>query len=172
MKDQPLAQSITLRRSEPADENFLLRVYASTRAAELAMVPWSDEQKSEFIRIQFAAQQNHYQTYFPEQQQFVVLRDGELVGRYWVAHRSDEIKILDITILPRLRNAGIGTYLVSRILGEGEESRKPISVYVETFNPSLKFFEKLGFVATETQGMHVLMRWTPGQEANQNSTQA
>jgi ribosomal protein S18 acetylase RimI-like enzyme len=161
MNDQSVNQSVTLRRAGPADENFLLRVYAATRAQELAMVPWTDEQKSAFIWMQFAAQQNHYQTHFPEQLQFVVLRDGEPVGRYWVAETTDEIKILDLTLLPQQRNTGIGTYLISKVLAEGKERKKQVVIYVETFNPSQKLFERLGFVAAETEGMHIQMRWTP-----------
>ena len=38
--------AISLRPIEDGDREFLLRVYASTRAEELAQVPWSEEQKA------------------------------------------------------------------------------------------------------------------------------
>src|SRR3712207_8583920 len=43
-------------RVEPSDDEFLLDVYASTRSEELAPVPWTDEQKRAFLRMQFDAQ--------------------------------------------------------------------------------------------------------------------
>jgi len=164
MEDLLVDQQITLRLAQRADEDFLLRVYASTRADELAMVPWTDEQKNQFVRMQFNAQRSHYQASNSAARQFVVLRSGEAVGRWWIAHQKDEIRILDVTILPAQRNAGIGTQLLLRALSEGQRKKKSVSVYVETFNPSRRLFERLGFVAVETQGMHALMKWTPGKE--------
>jgi hypothetical protein len=35
-------------------------------------------------------------------------------------------------------------------------------VFVESFNPSLRLFERLGFVAADEQGAHLLMQWKPG----------
>ena len=47
---------LSLRPIAPDDEELLFRVYASTRAEELAAVAWTDEQKAAFLRMQFAAQ--------------------------------------------------------------------------------------------------------------------
>ena len=49
------AGKITLRPVEEADQDFLLSVYASSRADEMARVPWSPEQKQAFVRTQFTA---------------------------------------------------------------------------------------------------------------------
>jgi hypothetical protein len=53
-------ESITLRPVQETDEEFLASVNASTRADELKHVPWSQEQKDVFVRMQFAAQKRHY----------------------------------------------------------------------------------------------------------------
>ena len=47
---------ITLRLARPEDRDFLFSVYASTRADEMAMVPWGDAQKAGFLAQQFGAQ--------------------------------------------------------------------------------------------------------------------
>ena len=43
---------IELRPVEATDDAFLRDVYASTRATEMAMVPWSDEEKAAFLDMQ------------------------------------------------------------------------------------------------------------------------
>jgi len=48
---------ITLRDASVEDEGLLLEIYSSTRAKEMALVPWSDPQKEAFVKMQFQAQQ-------------------------------------------------------------------------------------------------------------------
>jgi hypothetical protein len=40
-------------------------------------------------------------------------------------------------------------------------SSRPLRIYVESFNPSLRLFERLGFTAMEQEGIHLLMEWVP-----------
>ena len=56
--------SITLRDVTPADDALLRQVYASTRALELEMVPWNDDQKAAFLKSQFEAQDSYYRSQF------------------------------------------------------------------------------------------------------------
>jgi len=152
---------VTLRAVGPADEAFLLDVYASTRADELALVPWSEEQRQAFVRMQFAAQQEHYQKTYPEANHDIILLAGRPVGRFYIARKESEIRIVDIVLLPPERNAGVGSYLMRGLLDEAAHVGKPLRVYVESFNPSLRLFERLGFYRTGQNGMHILMQWDP-----------
>ena len=66
-KSPDSAQGITLRPVVlAADQDFLLQVYASTRAHEMSLVPWTDAQKQAFVRQQFEAQLAHYAMQYPE----------------------------------------------------------------------------------------------------------
>jgi ribosomal protein S18 acetylase RimI-like enzyme len=76
---------------------------------------------------------------------------------------DQEIRIVDITLLPRERNAGVGSYLLRQLLDEAKRSGKVTRIYVEEFNPSLHLFERLGFSPSEQQGIHLLMQWNPSQ---------
>jgi ribosomal protein S18 acetylase RimI-like enzyme len=154
--------AISLRPVEPEDELFLLEVYATTRADELALVPWDEEQKQAFVRMQFDAQQYHYRKFYPEGKHEIILCGDRPVGRLYVAEMDQEIRILDITVLPPDRNVGIGSHLIEELLDQAARARKSLSVHVESFNPSLHLFERLGFAQTETQGIYVLMKWIPG----------
>lgn len=154
--------SVTLQPVGSGDEAFLRAVYASTRAEELARVPWSEEQRAAFIEMQFQAQQRHYQTFYPEARHEIILARDLPAGRIYVDRRADEIRILDITLLPEYRGQGIGVRLIKDMLDEASETDRTVSVYVESFNPSLALFESLGFRQTEGDGVNLLMQWRSG----------
>lgn len=151
--------SATLRPVGTADDSFLLKIYGSVRAAEMAQAPWSDEQKEAFLRMQFEAQQLHYRTHNPNSTHDIILLDGQPAGRLYVARREHEIRILDITILPQHRNQGVGTPFIENLMREAALEGKPLTIYVESFNPSLRLFKRLGFEKVEDDGINYLMQW-------------
>ena len=158
-----MSTNITLRPVGPDDRDFLIEVYGSTRAEEMALVPWTDEQRYAFIQHQFTAQQNHYAQKYPEARHDIILSDDRQVGRLYVARLDQEIRIVDITLLPAERNAGIGSYLIRQLLDEANSSGKMTRIFVEEFNPSRRLFERLGFSPSEQHGIHLLMQCNPNQ---------
>jgi ribosomal protein S18 acetylase RimI-like enzyme len=153
--------NVTLRPGEPDDEEFLYRVYASTREAELALVDWDAAQKAAFLRMQFAAQHQYYQEHYTGAAFQVILADGRPAGRLYVARWPDEIRIVDIALLPEYRNAGIGTALLRELLAEGAQAGKPVTIHVEQFNPALRLYARLGFTRIAERGVYYLMEWSP-----------
>lgn len=158
---QSAATTLTLRSVQPEDENFLFEVYAGTRTEELSQTGWDEAQKQAFLLMQFAAQQQHYRSRFPEGDHRLIVKDGCCIGRIYTAATEQEIRILDIALLPQHRNIGIGTILLKDILTEAGNSRRMVRIYVESYNRSLRLFERLGFSSVETSGLHHLMEWRP-----------
>ena len=154
-------RKISLRPVEQADDEFLLSVYASTRADELARVPWPPEQKEAFVRMQFEAQKRHYAAQYPKATHDIICVDGAPVGRLYLSRGADEFHILDITVLPQHRNSGTGSFLIRELLEEAKKSGKPVRIYVESFNPSLQLFSRLGFQKVEETGFQFLLQWMP-----------
>jgi len=152
--------NITLRPAGPDDYEFLVEVYGSTRAEELALVPWNNEQRDAFIRSQFNAQQEHYLKTYPGATHDIIVSNGRPVGRLYVARLDHEIRIIDITLLPTERNVGIGSYLIKQLLDDAKQTGKITRIYVEEFNPSLRLFQRLGFSPTEQHGIHLLLQWS------------
>ncbi len=157
----PVISSTTCRAVGPDDYAFLLEVYGSTRADEMALVPWSADQRQAFIKMQFAGQQEHYQNTYPTASHQIILSSGRPVGRLYVARLEKEIRIVDITLMPGDRNAGIGSFLLRGLLDEAGSVGKVVRIYVEEFNPSLRLFERLNFKSVEQQGIHVMLEWSP-----------
>lgn len=144
----------------PADEPFLLRVYASTRAAELAAVPWSEAEKDKFVAMQFEAQRADYERRFPDANHSVILSGGVPVGRIWIDRASSEIRLLDVALLTDHRNQGIGTDLVRELIDEARAAALPLrhSVY-KSNRDALRLYERLGFHVVEDFDAYVLMEW-------------
>jgi ribosomal protein S18 acetylase RimI-like enzyme len=150
---------ISLRASTAGDEPFLREVYAGTRAAELALVNWSDQQKAAFLDMQFRAQHTYYHDQMPGAAYDIILEDGVAVGRLYVDYRLDDIHVIDIALLPQHRNRGIGACLVRQIMKEAARNSQSVSLYVEQFNRARRFYDRLGFRELRTEGIYLLMKW-------------
>jgi ribosomal protein S18 acetylase RimI-like enzyme len=156
-----LSSGITLKPVSSSDRDFLLHVYASTREEELAPVPWTDAEKAAFIEQQFEAQDRHYREHYAGASLDVVEWDGAPAGRLYVARWSDEIRIIDIALLPEFRGRGIGTRLLRGLLDEAARARRRVSIHVEKHNPALQLYARLGFAPVADRGVYLLMEATP-----------
>lgn len=150
---------VSLRPINPADTSFLARVYASSRAEELAVTSWPDELKADFCRRQFDAQSAYYASNYPGASFQIIERDGWPVGRLYVDHWEKEIRIVDITLLPEFRDSGIGTKLLRELQDEARRAGKSLTIHVERFNRALALYQRLGFEQVEDKGVYLLMEW-------------
>jgi ribosomal protein S18 acetylase RimI-like enzyme len=151
--------TISLSPVTTNDESFLLEAYTSTRLDEMALVDWSEAQKAQFLKSQFDAQQLHYRIHNPDAKHDVIVREGVRVGRVYVARRDNEIRVLDVTILPQYRNQGIGTRIIASLMAESSIAGKPLNIYVESYSPAMALFKRLGFTSAGTNGIQHLMEW-------------
>ena len=149
----------TLRPITPEDTSFLARVYASTRWEELAPTGWSDEEKIVFCRRQFDAQSAHYRENYPGAAFQIIERDGQPIGRLYVARWEKEIRIVDVSLLPECRGSGIGTKLLRELQEEARSAGKSLTIHVERFNRALALYQRLGFQQVEDKGVYLLLKW-------------
>jgi len=150
--------NIHYRPISPQDERFLLEVYASTRAEEMSMVSdWDENQKSAFVAMQFSAQHQYYQEHYHGAEFLILLRDQIPIGRLYLARWQDEIRIVDLAILPAHRNAGVGTTVLKNLLAEAQHAGKPLRIHVEKYNPALRLYQRLGFKPIVDRGVYWFM---------------
>jgi GNAT superfamily N-acetyltransferase len=123
------------------------------------MVAWTDTEKSAFVEMQFRAQAQYYREHYPNTSFDVILHDGQEVGRLYVSRWPDEIRIVDIALLPDSCNRGIGTALLCQLQTEAQAAGKPLRIHVERFNPALKLYARLGFREIEDKGVYLFMEW-------------
>jgi GNAT superfamily N-acetyltransferase len=153
---------ITLRIASPEDQEFLYQVYASTRTNELALVDWDEERKEQFLRMQFNAQDTYYRDHYPGAEFWVIEMDTKPVGRLYLHRKPDDLRIMDIALLPEFRRKGIGAGLLRRVLMEGDQTGVPVSIHVERFNPALNLYRRLGFRLSADKGVYLFLKRMPG----------
>lgn len=156
-----MRDDIHLRPATDQDMEFLYAVYASSRAAEMALVPWDEAQKVAFLTMQFRLQHQYYHQQFGEARFDVIELSGKPVGRLYVDERPDEIRIIDIALLEQYRGQGVGTQLLQYILARGQDLQRPVRIHVEKNNPALHLYDRLQFHVIEDQGVYYLMEWVP-----------
>lgn len=152
---------LTLRSMTDADLPFLLEVYAAARAEELAQVPWTEAEKRAFLTSQFNAQHHHYQTYYKTASFDVIEQKGQPIGRLYVDRWPNEIRIVDIALLPPYRNQGLGSHLLCQIQAEAQAIGKTVSIHVEKYNPAYQLYSRLGFTKIGETGVYDLLAWKP-----------
>lgn len=156
-----MGEDITFRSITEDDTALLRRIYASTRADEMAVVPWTEPEKVAFLNVQFEAQHKYYQEIFPEAEFSIIEQEGEPIGRLYLDRREDEHRLIDIALLPAFRGKGIGGELMDRVLAEARAAGKMVRIHVEQNNPAMHLYKRLGFKKIEDQGVYYLMEWKP-----------
>jgi ribosomal protein S18 acetylase RimI-like enzyme len=155
------ALGISYRPIGEADLPFLFLVYASTRTEELAVTGWPDDAKRNFLAQQFNAQHVHYQHHYPDAEWLVVLRGGEPAGRLYIEEWPDQIRLIDIALLPQHRRAGIGSAILNDVLALAAAKGKPVTIHVERNNPAMQLYRRLGFATLGEAGVYDLLEWRP-----------
>jgi ribosomal protein S18 acetylase RimI-like enzyme len=156
----PGGGTVELRPVSETDNEFLLSVYASTRADELAQVEWVEGQQEMFLSWQLDLQRREYEARFPDAAYDVILVDQQPAGRIWVGSDDEQIRLLDIALLPQFQNRGVGTELVRRLIKEASRQGKVLRHMVFVLNNNAeRFYERLGFKRIEDFGAYKHMEW-------------
>jgi ribosomal protein S18 acetylase RimI-like enzyme len=154
------AGTVVLRPVTLDDRDFLVGVYGSTRDEELSLVDWADGHREAFIRMQFDAQDQQYRELNPVATFDVIMVGGQPAGRLYVERRPTDIRIIDISLLPDFRGAGVGGHLLAELIDEAAASKRSLSIHVELHNRAAELYTRMGFVAVAEHGVYRRMEWT------------
>lgn len=127
------------------------------RAPELEQIDWTSEQKALFVRHQFDAQGAHWRENYHDTSFDIIERADVAIGRLYVARWRDEIRIVDIALVPEQRGNGLGASLLRELCDEGDRTGRPVTIHVEIYNPARRLYERLGFALKEEKGVYLLM---------------
>jgi GNAT superfamily N-acetyltransferase len=146
--------NIFVRPADDTDEPFLRELYASTRPDLMAL---PEPTRSAILDMQYNLQRSQYAQSYPDREHWIVLDGSEPIGHYMSFENEDVFHFLHMALLPEHRNSGIGSAIFSDSFTRG----KAVTLQVLTDNPARQLYLRLGFVETEIQGMHVMMRRYP-----------
>lgn len=159
-----IERGFSLRAAHDGDLPWLRDLYASTRAEEMAPVPWPEIAKRSFLDQQFGLQHLHYLNHYADTD-FLAIEHVERgpVGRYYLQRTAPEHLLVDISLFPALRGSGVGTALIRQSQQDAAKLSRGMRLHVQQSNPrARRLYERLGFVAEEgAEGTHRPMRWSP-----------
>lgn len=144
-KPPQAAQQIRLRPIADGDLEFLFRVYASARAEEKTQLGWPDDQWNAFLHMQFNLQHEQYMRNYVQPSFDIIMLGNQPAGRFYIDRQAQEIRLIDIIVLPEFRRKGIAAQLIGDLLQEAEETGVSVSLHVEKSNPILAYYRSLGF---------------------------
>jgi ribosomal protein S18 acetylase RimI-like enzyme len=150
-----------LRPETEGDIPFLVELYASTREAELAPVPWTLEQKRAFLLQQFDAQRRDYRARLLGCVFGIIERGGEPIGRLYLDARGRALHVVDIALAPQWRGRGVGGAILEAVIASARADGLAVGIFVEKYNPALSLYRRLGFVETADHGVYLEMERAP-----------
>jgi GNAT superfamily N-acetyltransferase len=159
--EAPMAGKISLRPASANDSEYLLHVYASTRQVEIASWGWSPAQQLIFFRMQYEVRQRGFAAAYPTAAVSVVSVDTVQVGSIIVFRSANEIRLMDISLLPEYRGHGLGRALIGTLISEAARSQSPLRLSVLRGNRAARLYERMGFIAKGGDAMYCEMEWAP-----------
>jgi ribosomal protein S18 acetylase RimI-like enzyme len=154
---------IELRPAEEEDDSFIVTVYRSTREDELKITNWTEQQKKAFIFMQSMAQLAEYKIKFPGAVFRIIIYKKKDAGRFYTWENEEEIRLIDITLLPQFRGRGIGTSLLQQLIKRSNKVQKKISLHVDPANPALQLYRRSGFIHIKNNGRYYYMEKNPAE---------
>lgn len=147
-----------IRPESPPDLDFQHRLYASTRVAEMALIDWSAADKQAFLLQQSSAQLFHYRQHYPDAAFLVCEQAGKPIGRVYLKSAADELRLMDIALLPEHRGQGLGRILMAAVIETARHDDLPVGLHVEPNNPARSWYLRLGFEPVAEVGVYRFMR--------------
>ena len=148
---------LVVRDERHEDEAFLRELYGSTRIDELAHVAWAPAQLAAFLRMQFDLQRAHYRAHYADASYQIVEFDGRPIGRLYVHYSREDVRVLDISLLPDMRGQGIGRWLLEKVIQQAARLGAPVTLHVAYGNPARRLYERLGFRIINEDAMNFFM---------------
>lgn len=149
--------NLTLCPFSAEHQEFLYRLYASTRQQEFASLGWPPAQLDVFLRMQFNNQQNWYKAAYPAAEHQVILGDRQPIGRILVNRAPEFFLLVDIALLPEYQKQGIGNKYLRELIEQAEKAGLPVRLQVLKNNPAQRLYERLGFVKTGEDELYLQM---------------
>ena len=128
-----LASIAYLRQCTEADEAFVYDVFCTTWESEVAALP-NQNLAQHVLRIQHIAQERRFAGRFPDRQRYVVKEGDQPVGRLYVDETGPVLQVIDLTLMPRVRDRGLGTRIFQDLMAYAESRGLTVRLRIERRN--------------------------------------
>lgn len=150
-----------LRACTEADDAFVYDVFSTTWESEVAALP-NQNLAQHVLRIQHIAQERRFASQYPALQRYIVVQDGEPAGRLYVHESASLLEVVDLTLMPRFRDHGIGTGIFHQLFEHATSEGQTIALRVERRNErATMLYSQLGFDLVSVDDLDNYFEWTP-----------
>jgi GNAT superfamily N-acetyltransferase len=150
-----------LRACTEDDESFVYDVFCTTWESEVAALP-NQNLAQHVLRIQHIAQERRFAGRYPGFDRYIVVEDGEPAGRLYVHEGDSLMQVVDLTLMPRFRNRGIGTRIFRDLFGHAATVDRPIALRVPRRNEgATMLYVSLGFQLVSMDDLDNFFEWSP-----------
>ena len=154
-----------LRSCTEADDAFVYDVFSTTWESEVAALP-NQNLAQHVLRIQHIAQERRFASRYPAHQRYIVLEGGEPAGRLYVHESDTTVHVVDLTLMPRFRDRGIGSRIFRDLFSHAADAGKTITLRVERRNErATLLYSRLGFELTTVDDLDNYFEWVPERAA-------
>jgi GNAT superfamily N-acetyltransferase len=153
--------NVHLRPETNADIPFLRTLYATTRV-DVTFSGLPEEQKRQFLEMQFNAQHHHYRTQYENTTFSIIEVNRHPAGRLYTSRMTDQIRVVDISLTPQYRRQGIGAGLLRSIQLEAQSLGLPVTLHAEKMGSVVDFYKQLDFEVLDETTTHFFMKWVAG----------
>ena len=151
----------SLRPMVAADNAFVQSLYRTTRD-DLRQIDAEDDFIEELIEGQQRAQTQGYGDMFPNAMYFVAEVHNERIGRVVLDFGPNEIRVVDIALIPSARGKGYGSQVLQAVKMAAAKVMAPVALSVRFDHlPAKQLYARLGFVVEEAQIPYERMVWYP-----------
>ncbi len=152
---------ISIRPATDRDEPFLKQVHEAARLWEFEVLLQTGQEElyHKVVAQQYRSQLQSYEADFPQAHYAVIQWTDRPIGRLYLNYREDEVRVLDIGILPEYRGHGIGEIVLKGICIEAGLRRVPVRLHVHYLSRARAFYQSVGFRQTAEVLPHIAMEW-------------
>ena len=151
--------AFALRPVRAADSDFLFALFADTRADALYLGGADPQLLAPLLRMQYAAQRQHYAHGFPGAAHAVITGSAGALGQCLVQRTAGAIHLIDVSVVAAQRARGVGTALLRTLQAEAAAARVPLRLQVARGNRALAWYRRLGFAVTAQDDMNSALEW-------------
>jgi GNAT superfamily N-acetyltransferase len=150
-----------MRPASTSDNAFTESLYRSSRD-DLRLIDAEDEFIENLIGLQQHAQTEGYGDVFPNAMYFIVEYHSERIGRVVLDFGSNEIRVVDIVLIPVACGKGYGSQVLQMIQAAAAKLMAPVTLTVRIdLLPVKQLYLRLGFVVEEAHIPFERMVWYP-----------
>lgn len=163
MQKLNLPDGLYMRPAGDSDKLFIESLYKKNRE-DLRMIDAEKDFIEELIDTQYHAQTVGYGDKFPNAMYFIIEKHNERVGRVVVDFGPNEIRLVDIALLPAAQGKGFGKGVIQALQSAARQVMTPLTLSVSKTNlAAIGLYAQLGFKVAESSDSYDFLIWYPGE---------